>query len=143
MAREKTLSIIKPDAVARHEIGAIIAMLETAGLYITAARMLHLSKEQAEAFYAVHKARPFYQSLVNFMISGPVLVMVLEGEGAIEENRRVMGATDPRKAEPGTIRARFGTDIETNVVHGSDSPETAKTEVAFFFKREEIYTASI
>lgn len=139
MAKEETLSIIKPDAVARHEIGAIIAMLEEAGLCVTAAKMLHLSKTQAEAFYAVHKARPFFQSLVKFMTSGPVLVMVLEGEGAIDKNRRIMGATDPSKAEPGTIRARFGTDIETNVVHGSDSPETAKMEVAFFFQREEIY----
>lgn len=133
MAVERTLSIVKPDAVARNQIGAIISRLEGAGLRIVAARMLHLPRSQAEAFYDVHRERPFFNDLVAFMTSGPVLVQVLEGEGAIERNREVMGATDPAKADAGTIRADFATGIEENAVHGSDSPETATREIAFFF----------
>jgi nucleoside-diphosphate kinase len=138
MAIERTLSIVKPDAVAKNAIGQICARLEGAGLRIVAARMLHLSREQAEAFYAVHRERPFYRDLVSFMTSGPVLVQVLEGENAIARNREVMGATDPAKAVPGTIRADFATNVEENAVHGSDAPATAATEVAFFFKPEDI-----
>lgn len=138
MAIERTLSIIKPDAVAKNVIGQIYARFEGAGLRIVAARMLHLTREQAEAFYAVHRERPFYRDLVAFMTSGPVMVQVLEGEGAIARNREVMGATDPAKAAPGTIRADFATNVEQNAVHGSDGPETAATEVAFFFRPEEI-----
>jgi nucleoside-diphosphate kinase len=138
MAIERTLSIIKPDAVAKNVIGQIYARFEGAGLRIVAARMLHLTREQAEAFYAVHRERPFYRDLVAFMTSGPVMVQVLEGEGAIARNREVMGATDPARAAPGTIRADFASNVEQNAVHGSDGPETAATEVAFFFRPEEI-----
>jgi nucleoside-diphosphate kinase len=138
MALERTLSIIKPDAVAKNVIGEIYTRLEKAELRIVAARMLHLTREQAEAFYAVHRERPFYRDLVAFMTSGPVVVQVLEGEGAIARNREVMGATDPAKAAPGTIRADFATSVEENAVHGSDGPETAATEIAFFFQPPEI-----
>ncbi|MCH9611470.1 MAG: Nucleoside diphosphate kinase [Chlamydiales bacterium] len=137
---EQTLSIIKPDAVKKGVIGQIMARFEKAGLSIAATRMLHLSKEQAEAFYAVHKGRPFYNDLVDFMISGPVVVSVLEGDGAILKNREVMGATNPQEAAAGTIRADFAESIDANAVHGSDAPETAKVEVAFFFKPEEIFS---
>jgi nucleoside-diphosphate kinase len=136
---EQTLSIIKPDAVGSNSIGAIIARFEKAGLKIAAARMLHMNLEQAKAFYAVHAHRPFFQELVSFMITGPVLVMVLAGENAIAKNRELMGATNPKEAAPGTIRADFAKSIEKNAVHGSDSPETAKTEIAFFFKPQEIF----
>ncbi|HEX7638281.1 MAG TPA: nucleoside-diphosphate kinase [Burkholderiaceae bacterium] len=130
---ERTLSIIKPDAVAKNAIGQILSRFEAAGLKIVAARMMQLSQAEAEAFYAVHKARPFFGDLVKFMISGPVMVQVLEGEGAILKNRDLMGATDPKKAEKGTIRADFADSIDANAVHGSDAPETAATEIAFFF----------
>jgi nucleoside-diphosphate kinase len=133
MAIERTLSIIKPDAVGNNVIGEIFSRFEKAGLRIVAARMLHLTKEQAGAFYAVHKERPFYADLVAFMTSGPVMVQVLEGEGAIAKNREVMGATDPAKAAPGTIRADFAKTVDENAVHGSDGPDTAKAEIAFFF----------
>jgi len=133
MASERTLSIIKPDAVAKNHIGAIYDRFERAGLRIVAARMLHLSREQASAFYAVHQARPFFGELVDYMTSGPIMVQVLAGEDAIARNRKVMGATDPAQAEPGTIRADFATDVSENAVHGSDAPETAATEIAFFF----------
>jgi len=133
MAIERTLSIVKPDAVAKNVIGRILARFEEAGLKVIAARMLQLSKADAEAFYAVHKARPFFNDLVTFMISGPVMVQVLEGEGAILKNRDLMGATDPRKADKGTIRADFADSIDANAVHGSDATETAATEIAFFF----------
>lgn len=135
---EQTLSIIKPDAVGKNHVGNIIARFEKAGLRIIAAKMLHLNKEQAQAFYAVHKARPFYNDLVSFMITGPVMVMVLEGDNAISKNRDIMGATDPKKAAPGSIRADFATSIDENCVHGSDALETAKTEISFFFKPNEI-----
>jgi nucleoside-diphosphate kinase len=138
MAIERTLSIIKPDAVAKNVIGEIITCFEKQNLRVVAAKMVHLSTERAQAFYEVHKERPFYNDLVKFMISGPVLVQVLEGENAILKNRDIMGATDPKKAEPQTIRARFAESIDANAVHGSDSPETAKGEIAFFFKPEEI-----
>lgn len=140
MTIEKTLSVIKPDAVAKNIIGEIFRRFEKNGLKIVAAKMIHLSKSQAEEFYAVHKERPFYQALVNFMSSGPVMVQVLEGEDAIAKNRKIMGATDPAKADPGTIRADFSSSIDFNAVHGSDAPETAASEVAFFFKPEEIYS---
>jgi nucleoside-diphosphate kinase len=133
MAIERTLSIIKPDAVGKNVIGEIYSRFEKAGLRIVAARMLHLSKEQAGAFYAVHRERPFYADLCAFMTSGPVMVQVLEGEGAIAKNREVMGATDPAKAAPGTIRADFAKTVDENAVHGSDGPDTAKAEIAFFF----------
>ena len=133
MASERTLSIIKPDAVAKNVIGQILARFEGAGLKIAAARMMHLSRAQAEAFYAVHKARPFFNDLVGFMISGPVMVQVLEGPNAIARHRELMGATDPKKAEKGTIRADFADSIDANAVHGSDGAETAGAEVAFFF----------
>jgi nucleoside-diphosphate kinase len=133
MAIERTLSIIKPDAVAKNVIGQIYARFEGAGLKIAAARMMHLSRQQAEAFYGVHRERPFFADLVKFMISGPVMVQVLEGEGAIQKNRDLMGATDPKKAAAGTIRADFADSIDANAVHGSDAPETAAVEVAFFF----------
>ncbi len=133
MAVERTLSIVKPDAVAKNLIGKIYARFEGAGLKIVAARMLHLSREQAEQFYAVHRERPFYKDLVAFMTSGPVMVQVLEGENAIAKNREVMGATDPQKAAPGTIRADFADNVEENAVHGSDAPETAASEIGFFF----------
>ncbi len=138
MALERTLSIIKPDAVAGDRIGEIERRLESGGLRIVAAKMLHLSRAQAEGFYAVHKARPFYQDLVSFMTSGPVLVQVLEGEGAIIRNRELMGATDPAQAAPGTIRADFATNVEENAVHGSDSAQSAATEIGFFFAPDEI-----
>jgi nucleoside-diphosphate kinase len=133
MAFERTLSIVKPDAVATNHIGAILARLEQGGLRIVAARMLQLDRERAEAFYAVHRERPFFNDLVKFMTSGPVLVQALEGENAIARNREIMGATNPKEAEKGSIRADFAANIEENAVHGSDSPETAATEVAFFF----------
>lgn len=133
MAIERTLSIIKPDAVKKNVIGQIYARFEGAGLKIVASRMAHLSRAEAEAFYGVHKARPFFKDLVDFMISGPVMIQVLEGEGAIAKNRDLMGATDPKKAEKGTIRADFADSIDANAVHGSDAPETAANEVAFFF----------
>jgi len=136
---EQTLSIIKPDAVGQNQIGNIIEYFEREGLSIVAAKMMHLSKKQAEDFYAVHKERPFYQELVDFMTSGPVLIMVLEGDNAIAKNRKIMGATDPSKAEEGTIRADFATSIERNAIHGSDSASTAKTEIGFFFKPNEIF----
>ena len=133
MAVERTVSIIKPDAVAKNVIGQIYARFEGAGLKIVAARMLHLSKSNAEEFYGVHRERPFFKDLVAFMISGPVMVQVLEGEGAIAKNRDLMGATDPKKAAAGTIRADFADSIDANAVHGSDSPETASQEISFFF----------
>jgi nucleoside-diphosphate kinase len=133
MSIERTLSIVKPSAVRDNHIGGILAKLEAAGLRIIGARMLQLAPAQAGDFYAVHRARPFFQELVDFMTSGPVLVQVLEGENAIARNREVMGATDPAKAAPGTIRAEFGKDISENAVHGSDAPETAAVEIAFFF----------
>ncbi|MGD8546502.1 MAG: nucleoside-diphosphate kinase [Thiohalophilus sp.] len=138
MAVERTLSIIKPDAVAKNVIGEIYSRFEKAGLKIVAARMLHLSKEQAGEFYAVHRERPFFNDLVEFMTSGPVLVQVLEGDNAISKNREVMGATNPQEAAPGTIRADFATTVDENAVHGSDAPETAQAEIAFFFKDDEI-----
>lgn len=140
MAVERTLSIIKPDAVARNLIGRIIARFEEAGLKVIAARMMHLTRAQAEGFYAVHRERPFFRDLVEFMTSGPVLVQVLEGEDAIARNRELMGATDPRKAARGTIRADFAESIDANAVHGSDGPETARTEIAFFFPACEIFS---
>jgi nucleoside-diphosphate kinase len=139
MAVERTLSIIKPDAVKKNVIGQILARFEAAGLRIIAARMLHLSRAQAEGFYAVHRERPFFAPLVEFMTSGPVLVQVLEGEDAIARNRDLMGATDPKKAAQGTIRADFAESIDANAVHGSDGPETARTEIAYFFKPAEIH----
>ena len=138
MAIERTLSIIKPDATRRNLTGQINAALEESGLRIVAQKRVRLTEAQAEAFYAVHKERPFYRGLVEFMISGPVVVQVLEGESAVARNREVMGATDPKKAAPGTIRARFAEDIEANSVHGSDSAENAATEIAFFFSSFEI-----
>lgn len=138
MTTERTLSIIKPDAVSKNHIGDIIARFEKKGLKIVAAKMVQLKQKDAEGFYAVHKERPFYKDLVSFMISGPVLIMVLEGDDAINKNRDIMGATDPKKAAPGTIRADFAKTIDENCVHGSDGLETAKTEIAFFFKPEEI-----
>lgn len=133
MAIERTLSIIKPDAVAKNVIGQIYARFEAAGLKIVAARMAHLSRREAEAFYGVHRHRPFFNDLVEFMVSGPVMIQVLEGEGAIARNRELMGATDPKKADKGTIRADFADSIDANAVHGSDAAETAAAEVAFFF----------
>src|SRR6188474_1771541 len=138
MALERTLSIIKPDAVKKNVVGQILARFESAGLKVVAARMKHLSRAEAEGFYAVHRERPFFKDLVDFMISGPVLVQVLEGEGAIARNRDLMGATDPKKAEKGTIRADFADSIDANAVHGSDAPETARGEIAFFFPGYEI-----
>jgi nucleoside-diphosphate kinase len=138
MTVEKTLSIIKPDAVAKNAIGEIISRFEKAGLRVAGAKMLHLSKTQAEQFYSVHKERPFFGGLVSFMSSGPVLVQVLEGKDAIAQNRQIMGATNPKDAAPGTIRADFADSIDHNAVHGSDAPETAQQEIAFFFKPEEI-----
>jgi nucleoside-diphosphate kinase len=140
MAIERTLSIIKPDAVAKNVIGQIYARFEGAGLKVVAAKMVHLSRGEAEAFYAVHKARPFFNDLVSFMISGPVMIQALEGEGAIAKNRELMGATDPKKADKGTIRADFADSIDANAVHGSDAPETAAVEVAFFFPGMNVYS---
>jgi nucleoside-diphosphate kinase len=138
MAVERTLSIIKPDATRRNQTGAIIDRFEKAGLRVIASRRMKLSKDQAEAFYAVHRARPFFASLVSFMTSGPVVVQVLEGDNAIAKNRDVMGATDPAKAAPGTIRKDFAESIEANSVHGSDAPETAAQEIRFFFSELDI-----
>ncbi len=139
MVVERTLSIIKPEAVAANLIGKIYERIESAGLRVVAARMLHLTRAQAEGFYAVHKDRPFYADLVRFMQSGPVMVQVLEGEEAIRRYRELMGATNPADAAPGTIRADFARSVEENAVHGSDSPETALSEIAFFFQPKEIY----
>ena len=140
MAIERTLSIIKPDAVAKNVIGQIYSRFEAAGLRIAAAKMAHLSRGEAEAFYAVHRERPFFKDLVDFMISGPVMIQVLEGENAISRNRELMGATDPKKAAPGTIRADFADSIDANAVHGSDGPDTARGEVSFFFPGMNVYT---
>jgi nucleoside-diphosphate kinase len=140
MAVERTLSIIKPDAVAKNVIGEIYSRFEKSGLKIIGARMAQLSRAEAEAFYAVHRARPFFKDLVDFMVSGPIMVQVLEGEGAIAKNRDLMGATDPKKADKGTIRADFADSIDANAVHGSDSPETAAVEVSFFFPALEIHS---
>jgi nucleoside-diphosphate kinase len=139
MPVERTLSIIKPDAVKKNAIGQILARFEGAGLKVVAARMKHLSRAEAEGFYAVHRQRPFFRDLVEFMISGPVLIQVLEGDNAVARNRELMGATDPKKAEKGTIRADFAQSIDANAVHGSDSVENARTEVAYFFPACEVY----
>jgi len=139
MALERTLSIVKPDGVARNLIGEVYRRFEQAGLTIAAARMLELSQREAEGFYAVHRERPFFRDLVRYMCSGPVVVQVLEGENAIARNRELMGATDPKKAAPGTIRADLATSIEQNVVHGSDSPETAAREIAYFFPASQVF----
>ena len=139
MANERTLSIIKPDAVAKNIIGKIYSRFETNGLKIVASRMAWLSAREAAEFYAVHKDRPFFRSLVDFMTSGPVMIQVLEGENAIAKNRELMGATDPKQAAPGTIRADFADSMGANAVHGSDGPETAKSEIAFFFPSMNIY----
>jgi nucleoside-diphosphate kinase len=138
MPIEQTLSLIKPDGVSRGLIGEVIGRFEKAGLKIRAMKMLHLSLAQARAFYAVHKERPFYDSLTGFMSSGPIVAMILEGDNAIQKNRDLMGATDYRQAAPGTIRADFARDIEANIVHGSDGPDTARTEISFFFDALEI-----
>jgi nucleoside-diphosphate kinase len=140
MTIERTLSIIKPDAVAKNVIGQIYARFEAAGLKIVAAKLAHLSRREAEAFYAVHAERPFFKDLVDFMISGPVMIQALEGENAVLKNRELMGATDPKKASPGTIRADFADSIDANAVHGSDAVETAAVEVSFFFPGMNIYT---
>ena len=140
MAVERTLSIVKPDATRRNLTGAIVDRFEKAGLRVVAQRRMRLSKEQAEAFYAVHKARPFFNDLVSFMISGPVMIQALEGENAIAKNRELMGATDPKKAEKGTIRADFADSIDANAVHGSDAAETAAVEIAFFFPAMSVYS---
>jgi nucleoside-diphosphate kinase len=138
MALERTLSIVKPDGVQKHLIGEVYRRFEQAGLRIVAARMLQLSQSQAEGFYAVHRERPFYRDLVRYMTSGPVMVQVLEGENAVARNREIMGATDPKKAAPGTIRADLAASIEQNVVHGSDAPDTAAREIAFFFAESDL-----
>jgi nucleoside-diphosphate kinase len=140
MAKEQTLSILKPDAVSANNIGAILSRFEKIGLKIVAAKMVHMTTEQAKAFYAVHAHRPFFQELVTFMIEGPVLVTVLEGDNAIAKYRDLMGATNPREAAPGTIRADFAKSIDKNAVHGSDSTENAKKEITFFFKQQEIFS---
>lgn len=139
MQQERTLSIIKPDAVAKNVIGAIYSRFENAGLKIVASKMAYLSRSEAEQFYAVHRERPFFNDLVNFMISGPIMIQVLQGDNAIVKNRDLMGATDPKKAEKGTIRADFAESIDANAVHGSDSSDTAKAEIAFFFPEMNIY----
>lgn len=139
MANERTLSIIKPDGVAKNLIGEIYRRFEKAGLKIAAAKMLRLTQSQAEGFYAVHKNRPFFADLVKFMVSGPIMVQVLEGENAIAKNRELMGATNPQEAAPHTIRADFAVSVDANIVHGSDAPQTAVQEINFFFKPEEIY----
>ena len=139
MAVERTLSIIKPDAVAKNVIGEIYSRFEKAGLKVIAARMAHLSQKDAEGFYAVHKGRPFFNDLVKFMISGPVMIQVLEGDNAILKNRDLMGATDPKKAAQGTIRADFAQSIDANAVHGSDAPDTAQVEIAYFFPSHQVY----
>jgi len=138
VAIERTLSIIKPDGVEKNLIGEVYRRFEQAGLQIVAARMLHLTKAQAEAFYAVHRERPFYKDLVSYMTTGPVIAQVLEGENAVEAHRRIMGATDPKKADPGTIRRDFAASIEENVVHGSDAVDTARQEISFFFAQSDI-----
>lgn len=140
MAIERTLSIIKPDAVAKNVVGKIYARFEAQGLKVVAAKMMHLDRNQAERFYAVHKERPFFNDLVSFMITGPVMVQVLEGENAILKNREIMGATDPKKADPGTIRADFAESIDKNAVHGSDAVDTARQEIEFFFTDKEIFS---
>jgi nucleoside-diphosphate kinase len=140
MALERTLSIIKPDAVKKNVIGKIVARFEDAGLRVVAARMMHLSRTEAEGFYAVHRERPFFRDLVDFMVSGPVLVQVLEGPEAIARNRELMGATDPKKAAQGTIRADFADSIDANAVHGSDGPDTARVEIAYFFPACEVFS---
>lgn len=140
MSVEQTLSIIKPDAVEKNVIGKIMTRFEDAGLKVVAARMMHLTTEQAEAFYGVHRERPFFKDLVKFMTQGPVLAQVLQGKNAIQKNRDIMGATNPKEAAPGTIRADFAASIDANAVHGSDAPETAKQEIAFFFKADEIFS---
>jgi nucleoside-diphosphate kinase len=140
MAVERTLSIVKPDAVSKNVIGQIYSRFEKAGLKIVAARMLSLSQSQAEGFYAVHRGRPFFRDLVRFMVSGPIVVQVLEGEDAIAKNRELMGATDPKKAAKGTIRADFAESIDANAVHGSDGPETARTEIGYFFSASEVFS---
>lgn len=137
---EQTLSIIKPDAVCAHKIGSIISHCENGGLKMVAGKLTQLTKSQAEEFYSVHRERPFYNDLVSFMISGPIFVMVLEADDAVARNRKLMGPTDSKKAEKGTIRGDFGTDVQKNAVHGSDAAETAKNEIAFFFKPNEIYS---
>jgi nucleoside-diphosphate kinase len=139
MAQQRTLSIIKPDAVAKNVIGEIYSRFEKAGLKVTAARMRHLSRSEAEGFYAVHRERPFFTALVDFMISGPVMIQVLEGDDAIAKNRELMGATNPKEAAPGTIRADFADSIDANAVHGSDAPETAAAEIAYFFPSTDVY----
>ena len=138
MALERTLSIVKPDGVARNLIGEVCRRFEQSGLRIVAARMMHLSRAQAEGFYAVHRGRSFFNDLVQFMVSGPIIIQVLEGENAIAKNRELMGATNPAQAAPGTIRADFANSIDENAVHGSDGPETAKEEIAFFFSSDEL-----
>jgi nucleoside-diphosphate kinase len=140
MALERTLSIIKPEAVAKNIIGEIYSRFERAGLRIVAAKMVQLDRAQAEAFYAVHQERPFFADLVEYMISGPIIVQVLEGESAVARNRELMGATDPKKAAPGTIRADFGESIESNAVHGSDAAETAAREIEFFFESDDLFS---
>ena len=138
MARERTFSIVKPDAVTANKIGEVVALLEAGGLRVVAQRMVRLTREQAEGFYAVHRERPFFSALVKFMTEGPVVVQVLEGEDAIARNREIMGATDSKKAAAGTIRQKLGTDIERNAVHGSDAPDTARQEISFFFSGAEL-----
>jgi len=140
MAQERTFSIVKPDGVARNLIGEVYRRFEKAGLKVVAAKLVHLSKAEAEGFYAVHKARPFFNDLVKYMTSGPVVLQVLEGENAVLKNREIMGATDPKKAAPGTIRADLAESIEANTVHGSDSPENAAIEIAYFFAQTEIHS---
>jgi len=140
MAVERTLSIIKPDAVAKNVIGKILSRFESNGLRIAAARMMHLSRQQAEGFYAVHRERPFFKDLVDFMVSGPIMIQVLEGENAIQKNRDLMGATDPKKAAAGTIRADFAESIDANAVHGSDGADTAKVEIAYFFPALDVFS---
>ena len=140
MALERTLSIVKPDAVARNVVGQIYSRFENAGLKIVAAKIKHLSRREAEGFYAVHRERPFFNALVEFMVSGPVAIQVLEGENAIAKNRELMGATNPKDAAPGTIRADFADSIDANAVHGSDAPETAAQEIAYFFAATEIFS---
>jgi nucleoside-diphosphate kinase len=140
MAVQRTFSIIKPDAVAKNVIGKIVSRFESNGLKVVASKMKHLSRQEAEGFYGVHRERPFFKDLVDFMISGPVVLQVLEGEDAIAKNRELMGATDPKKAEAGTIRADFAESIDANAVHGSDAPETAAQEIAYFFPASEVYS---
>ena len=140
MALERTLSIVKPDAVAKNVVGEIYSRFEKSGLKVVAARMKHLSKQEAEGFYAVHRERPFFNALVNFMVSGPVMIQVLEGEGAVLKNRELMGATNPKEAAAGTIRADFADSIDANAVHGSDSLENAAIEIAYFFPATDVYT---